>query len=271
MSLADNTIDSAEVAGANRSQLPPDRSSARGLTALAELGYKSARSRSTEQPRWRQNESEQFMSNRTSVNGEKPVRLQRARQERSKVSQRKILDAAVKVLVEEGYSNATTLRIQKESQSSRGGLLHHFPSRDALLIAAVHHLAAERVRDLGVRTDWPDSPTARIDAAIETMWATYAQPYFWASVELWLAARSHVELRTALFPEEQVMGAMVRTSTDNFFGPAICAHPSYAMIREVLNTSMRGVALTYALDPRDPHLDPHLEDWKRLAHSILES
>ena len=33
---------------------------------------------------------------------------------------------------------------------------------------------------------------------------------------------------------------------------------------------MRGVALTYAIDPRDPTTDPHLGLWKRTARSMLD-
>ncbi|MFE3757989.1 TetR/AcrR family transcriptional regulator [Nocardia tengchongensis] len=197
------------------------------------------------------------------------ARPKRAEQGRSRLSKLRILDAAVKVVVEEGYSNATTMRIQKEAGASRGGLLHHFPSRDALLVAAVHHLAAERIRDLGTRTDWPKDPRERISEAVETMWATYAQPYFWASIELWVAARSHEELRVALLPEEHVLGAMVRASTDVFFGAELCRHPAYPLVREQLNTSMRGVAITYALEPREHHKDPHLQDWKTIAWTML--
>jgi hypothetical protein len=32
---------------------------------------------------------------------------------------------------------------------------------------------------------------------------------------------------------------------------------------------MRGVALTYAIEPRDPHSDPHLAEWKELAVTML--
>ncbi|MGJ0119402.1 TetR/AcrR family transcriptional regulator [Williamsia sp. MIQD14] len=193
----------------------------------------------------------------------------RPEQERSRQAKRRILDAAVRVLVDEGYAHATTLRIQKEAGVSRGGLLHHFPSRDELLVAAVHHLAAERVADLGARGDWPRDPHDRIAEAVATMWATYAQPYFWASVELWVAARSHEALRAALLPEERSMGAMVRASTDTFFGDVLTAHPDYPMVREVLNTSMRGVALTYAIDRREPADDPHLHSWTALATAAL--
>ncbi|MEV0299320.1 TetR/AcrR family transcriptional regulator [Nocardia sp. NPDC050710] len=193
----------------------------------------------------------------------------RATQERSRSSKRRILDAAVTVLAEEGYAKATTVRIQRQANASRGGLLHHFPSRDALLVAAVHHLAVERFRDLGARTDWPADPRERIAAAIDTLWATYAQPYFWASIELWIAGRAHEELRTALVPQEHAMGALVRSCTDGFFGPQLCANSSYPMVREILNTSMRGVALTYALEPRDPRTDPHIADWQTLACRLL--
>ncbi|ORB48095.1 TetR family transcriptional regulator [Mycobacteroides saopaulense] len=197
------------------------------------------------------------------------VATQRAEQARSRESRRRILDAALDILVTEGYAAATTVRIQQEAGVSRGKLLHHFPSRDALLVAAVHHLAEERVRAQRDRTDWPDGPDERIDAAVASMWATYAQPYFWASMELWIAARTHKELRAALPPEEHAIGQLVRTATDNFFGPTLTARPQYTALRELLNTSMRGVALTYAITPRNPATDPHLQQWQALARQQL--
>lgn len=193
----------------------------------------------------------------------------RARQERSRLSRRRILDATVRVLVERGYANTSTLRIQQEAGVSRGALLNHFPSRDALVVAAVQHLAAERIEDLGTRTQWSSDPALRIAEAVDVMWATYSQPYFWASIELWVAARSKEELREALRPEEQATGAKVRSSTDVFFGPHLCAVPGYPMVRELLNTSMRGVAMTYAFAPRDPTTDPHVADWKEVAGRLL--
>lgn len=197
------------------------------------------------------------------------TRPRRAEQERSRIAKHRILDATVRVLIEHGYSDTTTLRIQDEAKVSRGGMLNHFPSRDALVVAAVQHLATERIRPLGSRTAWPEDPADRIDDAVDTMWATYSQPYFWASIELWVASRTKPELREALRPTEHATGEMVRTFTDAFFGALITVHPSYPMVRELLNTSMRGVAMTYAFEPRDPERDPHLHEWKSLAHMVL--
>ncbi|CAJ1499218.1 TetR/AcrR family transcriptional regulator [[Mycobacterium] burgundiense] len=197
------------------------------------------------------------------------ARPKRALQERSRIAKQRILDAAVRVLHQHGYAKTSTLRIQEEAGVSRGGLLNHFPSRDQLLVAAVHHLAIEWIRGLGTRTQWADDPAERIAEAIDTMWATYSQPYFWASVELWVAARSHEDLRLALLPEEHITGSVIRASTDVLFGPALSSHPAYPAVREMLVTSMRGVALTYAIETRDPAKDPHVRDWNAVARAML--
>lgn len=167
----------------------------------------------------------------------------------------------------ESSSNAATPTpprcARKKPGYSRGRLLNHFPSRDALAVAAARHLAVERIRDLSTRTLWPEDPAERIAEAIDTMWATYSQPYFWASIELWVAARCQGELRLALQPEKHATGAMVRATTDIFFGPTLSSHPSYPMLRELLNTRMRGAALTYAFESRDPERDPHVKGPER--------
>lgn len=193
----------------------------------------------------------------------------RRAQRRGIAVQERILDAAVRALVEHGYAGTSTLRIQQMAEVSRGSLLHQFPSRDALLVAAVQHLAEARFNELSTRTSWPDDPGERIRAAVMTMWSTYQQDYFWAATELWLAARHNAELRDSLEQQERVLYRQVRTVTDAMFGEPLNQHPDYARVRETLNTSMRGVALTYAFDRRNALRDPHLPDWITLAEDAL--
>src|SRR6478735_1070228 len=104
-----------------------------------------------------------------------------------------ILDAAVQALVSHGYAGASTVVIQRLAAVSRGRLLHYFPSREQLLVAAAQRLAAERIGEMEL---WFESaPTIeadgveRIDYAVALLWKTFRQPYFWAAMELWLAAR----------------------------------------------------------------------------------
>jgi len=195
--------------------------------------------------------------------------MSRAVQTRTIDVQRRILDAAVEVMLEHGYSGASTVRIQERAGVSRGRLLHHFPSRDALLIAASHHLARARVGELPSEHSWPADPGERIDAVVDTMAGTFTQGYFWAATELWIAARTHEELRDALLPGEREIARAVRLAMDSFFGEELTARPGYEGLREVLFTSLRGMALTTSFDPRDEPTRRHVERLKQLARTVL--
>ena len=197
--------------------------------------------------------------------------MARAVQSRTIDVQRRILDAAVEVMLEQGYSGASTLQIQERAGISRGRLLHHFPSRDALLIAAAQHLARARVGELPLGHTWPEDPGERIDAIVETMAATFTQGYFWAATELWIAARTHPELRDALLPGEREIWRAIRRAMDEFFGPELTAHEGYEGLRDILFTSLRGMALTKTFDPREEPTQRHVERLKRLTRSALLS
>lgn len=54
-----------------------------------------------------------------------------------------ILDAAARVVQKEGVAAVTYDSIAAESGITKGGLVYHFPSREALLTALHEHLAAE--------------------------------------------------------------------------------------------------------------------------------
>ena len=200
----------------------------------------------------------------------------RTRAQRSQDSRAQILDAAVVCLIEGGYSGATTLTIQGEAGVSRGRLLHHFPSRDRLLVAAAQHLAVKRVADTERRITRlldggpvPVGPWERCDRVIELLWESFTEPHFWAALELWTAARSNAEIAEALRPEERRLGAAIRASMARMFGDELAARPRFKQLRDVLMTSMRGTAMTYTFDPRDPASDAMLAQWKDLARALL--
>jgi AcrR family transcriptional regulator len=201
--------------------------------------------------------------------------VRRTQGERRASSHALILDAAVRCLVEDGYAGTTTVTIQARAGVSRGRLLHHFPSRDALLIAAAQHLAVERIAEM---ENWVEqsshgrtSGVERIDRATELLWETFRQPYFWAAMELWAVARTDEELRESLLPEERRLGLAIQHVIATMFGPVHSSHPAFPEVRELLFTSMRGVALTYAIDPRDPTTDPHLDMWRHTARRMLDA
>ncbi len=185
----------------------------------------------------------------------------------------RILDAAVDCLIEGGFSHATTPRIEARAGISHGGLLHHFPSRSALLVAAAQHIAALRLAATRERADeilrsHPEGPE-RLQLMVELLWSTFHEPHWWAAVELWTASRTNDDIADSLLPEERRLGGLIRSQMDEMFGPVHTSHPRYPQVRDLLLSSMRGIALTYTFDRRDHRQDPHVQAWKDLVTVML--
>jgi AcrR family transcriptional regulator len=200
-------------------------------------------------------------------------RARRSQASRRASSHALILDAAVELLVERGYSGTTTVAIQDRAGVSRGRLLHHFPSREALLVAAAQHLADERIIDMEqwfehIQDSAPGGGV-RVDRAITLLWSTFRQSYFWAAMELWSAARTDDILRGELAGAERRLGRAIQHVVATMFGPVHSSHPEFDDVRELLFSSMRGVALTYSIIGRDPETDPHLTLWRTAARRML--
>jgi len=197
----------------------------------------------------------------------------RTRSERTADSRALILDAAIACLVEDGYSGASTLAIQARAGVSRGRLLHHFRSREELLVAAASHLASAHLAEVERRAASLGATVAdeaeRVDRSVELLWATFLEPPFWAAMELWTAARTDPALRAALRVEERQVRTAIRAVSDQIWGPVVVASPRYTELCEVLFTSMRGVAVVYAFEDRDAATDRHIPLWQSIARQLL--
>src|ERR1700712_4049427 len=115
-------------------------------------------------------------------------------EERTRVMRQRLLDATFECLVEHGFSGTSTTLVSRRAGVSRGAQLHHFPTKNALVLAAVEHLS--EVRGLELReaaTRLPDGP-GRTRAVLEMLAAQFTGPVFAAALELWVAARTDTAL-----------------------------------------------------------------------------
>lgn len=193
------------------------------------------------------------------------------RDRRTHVSRTLILDAALRCLVDEGYARASTLAIQRRSDVSRGRLLHHFPSKDELLVAAAHQAATRRVAEAAtaVGITAADGSPERIDEAVVAMWMRFQELYFRGSAELWIAAAHDAELRQVLEPAERRLNAAIRDAVASMFGTVHAAHPAFPCVCNILLTSMRGLAVADAFDGAERRHRAHLTDWVLMTRSML--
>lgn len=121
-------------------------------------------------------------------------------QDRSRATQRRLLDSAVWCLVRFGYAGTTTTRVCGRAGVSQGALFKHFPSKELLLGATVEHLYARLVRDYERTLAGVAVSEDRIRAAVRLLWKTFCTPAYHASLELIVAARTDSGLAEALRP-----------------------------------------------------------------------
>ncbi|MEE2061294.1 TetR/AcrR family transcriptional regulator [Rhodococcus artemisiae] len=135
----------------------------------------------------------------------------RTQAQRTAATRAKLLDAAVDTLVELGYSGTSTHGIAKRAGVSRGAQLHHFPTKEALVVAAVEHLVDKRLVEILEAEPDPE-------LGIETLMDAFSGPLFDAALELWVAARTDPALHAAMIPLERKVSDALRVGMLEIMG-----------------------------------------------------
>jgi AcrR family transcriptional regulator len=176
------------------------------------------------------------------VTGLQPRRVRRV-QSRSEVTTAKLLSAAVDILVQDGWKGLTTTRVSELSGVSRGAQQHHYPTRGALVAAAIPWLMERRAEELMPRAAAASSVTNRAEFAIDLLWGEFSGVLFEAATELWVAARTDTELRDSLREIEVTHAGRIVASCRQLFGPELSTRPDFDDRVQLAVNTMRGIAL----------------------------
>ena len=127
-------------------------------------------------------------------------------EERRRAMKARLLEATVDLLVERGFTGTTTSLVSERAGVSRGAQLHHYKSKNALVVAAVEHLTDVRRDELAAAAR--DLPQGRrhTRAVLQVLADHFTSPVFTAALELWVAARTDPALLEAVAPLEQRVG-----------------------------------------------------------------
>jgi AcrR family transcriptional regulator len=197
------------------------------------------------------------------------LRAPRTQQQRRDETRRALLDAAVESLIEVGFARTTTLEVQRRANVSRGALLHHFPSKAELLVAAVDHLAEMRARELKLLAGQLPEGRARTDAVLELLWQCFSGEMFQVAMELRTAARTDPELRPVLIAGERALRDRIFAQAKTLFGKDVSEHAGVERALDLTLQLMIGAAMTGVLHKDDARLRDLIDDWKVLFPTVL--
>ena len=162
--------------------------------------------------------------------------------ERLAETRARLLDAVLVTLAERGYAGTSTSEVARRSGLTRGAQLHHFGTKDLMMVATVNHLA-ERTRAVDVEAALAHVPSGpeRVHAALAIMSQLFTGVLPEAYVELWVASRSLRELADALRKTEVVAREAVRA----LFGEELLeqATPEFDALLDLTLYAVRGMSL----------------------------
>jgi AcrR family transcriptional regulator len=127
-------------------------------------------------------------------------------EERTRAMRQRLLEATLQCLVEHGWSGTSTTLVSERAGVSRGAQLHHFPTKNALVIAAVEHIATVRRDELAEAAAALPRDKRRTREVLELLGEHFTADVFAAALELWVAARVDPQLLAAVEPLERQTG-----------------------------------------------------------------
>ncbi|MET7748575.1 TetR/AcrR family transcriptional regulator [Micromonospora sp. NPDC005367] len=189
-------------------------------------------------------------------------------QERSRATQARLLEATVECLVEHGWAGTTTTLVAARAGVSRGAQLHHYPTKAALVTAAVDHLAERRATELRAEAEALPTGPQRLDRVIDLLGVAFTGPLFVAAIELWVAARTDPELRRALVPLEARVGREMHRLTVALLG----VDERRPGVREAVQATLdllRGLGVANLLTDDTVRRTALLTTWKQQLSTLL--
>ena len=175
----------------------------------------------------------------------------------------RLLDATLECLAEDGYVATTTRRVAERAGVSQGAQQHYFPTKAALVDAAMVRLVEALVAEAPTRGLDAGTERERAGALLDLIWEIHHLPVTPAVLELFNVARTEPAMARRV--AEIVCGAMdqVRAIAEAAL-PSYAARPGFADFVQIAMASARGTVLIAAIPgaadahPSWPALRAHL-------------
>jgi AcrR family transcriptional regulator len=189
--------------------------------------------------------------------------------ERTRAMRLRLMEATVDCLVELGWAGTTTTVVSKRAGVSRGAQLHHFPSKQDLVVAAVGHLTERRREDMSLAAaELPERGRTR--AVLEILSQQFVSSVFFAALELWVAARTDAELRDAVAPLERRIGRETHAYAVELLAIDEARGDNRELVQATLDL-LRGLGLAASLSDDTKRRAAVLDSWAVVLDHELET
>jgi len=174
----------------------------------------------------------------------------RTQQERSAETRRRLLNAAIDLLIERGYARLTVAGVARRAGVSSGARVHHFRTKEDLVVAANREiygeavaLGTQRAKSAGPRRD-------SVKDCFDDLISLYFGRFFLGSLDAVVAARTDQRLARRIHPIVADYHASMRRVWTRAFVASGWSRAAAERTYDVILHTVRGMALTSVRQPK---------------------
>ncbi len=196
------------------------------------------------------------------------VSTRQPRQDRSRATRQRLLDAAIECLAELGWSGTTVLIVAERAGVSRGAAQHHFPTRETLVTGTIEHMAEVRAAEIGQVLPLSPAGSLGTQKILEVLFGFYSGPVFRAALQLWVAAAADESLRGQVAPLEAELGRQAHRMAVELLGVSDSEPAVRTMVQATLDL-VRGLGLASLLSDDSARRAKVLRQWAKTLDGAL--
>ncbi len=191
-------------------------------------------------------------------------------QVRSIAMRKNLIDATLDVIFDLGYRAASTPEFSRRAGVSRGALVHHFPTRSDIIIAAMEQLLGDGTRAIRTATTKVAKQEMSLDDFVEFLWQMFSGRFFYISLEFINEARTDTELRARMIPVVKDF----HTALDNIwaeFENQADGMPQRTRVALKLTVCLvRGMGVQTVLKNDPDYFRSMLDAWKEILPNLVQ-
>ncbi|MBK0327877.1 TetR/AcrR family transcriptional regulator [Rhodobacteraceae bacterium F11138] len=199
----------------------------------------------------------------------RPKRGERPAQARSIAMRERLIKATLDVIYDMGYKSASTPEFSRRAQVSRGALLHHFPTRSDIIIAAMEELLREGTREISEVASKVARQEVSLGDFVEFLWQMFSGRFFYISLEFINEARMDTELRDRMIPVVRDFHAALDGIWTEFEKQAGGLPQPTRVALNMTVCLVRGMGVQTVLKDDPDYFLSMLEAWKTILPQLL--
>jgi AcrR family transcriptional regulator len=200
-----------------------------------------------------------------------PAPRRRTQAERSEETRTRILKAAASLIRKRGYARFRTAEVAEAAGLSRGAQLHHFPTKDSLVVATLEYVFDQAQAVSRKRASTVNQPRDLIESVIADAREFFFSEHFMVAIDIVLSTSTNQSVRKQILD----ISRKARRPVETAWAEALAANGvSGELASDIVALTLslvRGMALRTLWDNDPKWFDELFSLWRKMITVFLNN